>query len=198
MSPLKVGKLRGTGSAINVSIGWVPDMVWISNQTDGDLYTVGWLENVIPFTSGGAFEIKRGMTIKGATGGATAIVQEVILDAGSWAGTDASGWIILDLPTKRGTFQTESVYVIASSAFAASGTADDATIVVDKNYNQAVAAAVAAATGNAAISAYLGDASTGAAAGFTVGSTVSEDAKLLTFIAFRNTDGSKATCNNPG
>lgn len=33
---IKVGKVTGTGAAINVALGWVPDYVRIVNVTDGD------------------------------------------------------------------------------------------------------------------------------------------------------------------
>jgi hypothetical protein len=65
---------------------------------------------------------------------------------------------------------------------------NDATIVVDVTYTQDIDTEVAGATGNAAITAYVGT-EAGYALGFTIGSTISEDAKLLGYHAWRQTSG---------
>ena len=36
MSPTKTGTYLGTGAALNISLGFVPDHIIIENQTDGD------------------------------------------------------------------------------------------------------------------------------------------------------------------
>lgn len=184
---LKTGFIRGTGAALNVSLGWIPDYVILTNVTDGTpIYTahLSGGERVMPFTSGGTTEIEVGDTIKGATSNATAKVLGVVLDSGSWAGGDAAGWLILDLPSKVGTFQSENVYVSSDTT---SGT-NDATVTVDVDHTVSVDTEAATETGNAAITAYLGSADDNLAPGFSIGSTVSVDAKLLRFVAMRGRD----------
>lgn len=180
MDQVRVGHLRGTGAAINVPIGWIPDTVIVENLTDGDKIHIGSPSTrAMPFTSGGTTEITRGVVITGATSGATARVRDVILDSGTWAGGDAAGWLFIDEESKVGTFTSENVYV--------PGGTNDATVTVDVTYTSDIDTEVATATGNNAISAYLGTATI--AKGFTLGSTISEDAKLLKFTAMRSGPG---------
>lgn len=61
------------------------------------------------FTSGGTYEIKPGVTVTGATGGATAIVSFVDLTSGTWAAGTAAGTLIFS--SQSGTFQTENLNV---------------------------------------------------------------------------------------
>lgn len=35
---IKVGSYEGTGAAINIQLGWVPDFIHIWNATDGDVH----------------------------------------------------------------------------------------------------------------------------------------------------------------
>lgn len=37
VSALKIGKVTGTGAAIEMNLGWVPDYVRITNLTDADI-----------------------------------------------------------------------------------------------------------------------------------------------------------------
>lgn len=191
MNQVKAGLLRGTGSAISVAIGWIPDLVIITNLTDGDRIDFGSPSiQAMPFTSG-SFLIKAGQIIKGATSGATAKVLDFIVDSGTLAAGDATGWILLDIETKLGTFSSENVYVSSDST---SGV-DDATVTVDVNYSENVVLAVGQSTGNGLITPYVGS-SGSASLGFTVGSTISEDAKLLQYVAFRNGPGASSKCDN--
>lgn len=171
------GTVVGTGAALNVSCGFVPRRVEVYNATDGDIVTVGFLDYRIPFTSGGTYQVLPGDQIIGATGGAKARIAEVILISGTWAGGDAAGVFIVKPEDVTGTFGSENVYVVAS------GTNNDATVTVQVPRCYSIAAATAGATGNNAITPYVGSAS--AAAGFTLGSSVSESAKELIWSAFR-------------
>jgi hypothetical protein len=178
MKEIATGFLRGTGSAINVSLGWIPDYVKIVNLTDGDKVHENFLLKVIAFTSGGTTELKPGDKLHGNTSDATAIIQQVILDSGSWAGGDAAGWLVLRPATISGTFQSETAYREGVDADGTDGitvaAADQDGIDVDTE----VAGTTTAATN---VSEYVG--STTAARGFTVGATISEDAKLLGYVA---------------
>ena len=179
------GFLHGTGAAFNVELGWIPSYVRIVNLTDGDQIYEGPIATVIGFDSG-SVEPKAGDTIEGATSGAVAIVQQVILDSGSWAGGDAAGWLVLENGSLTGTPADDETVGINDS-----GT-DDLTFngaVADIGIG--IAADVAVATGDATVTAYLGT-SGARSKGFTMGSTISGDAKLLYYQAWAPGDGAGA------
>lgn len=173
---IKEGWLVGDGAAQNVSLGWYPSRVDVINATDGDLISSAYLSHYhMAYSSGGTTEVTAGMKIKGATSGATARVKEVLLSSGTWAGGDAAGFLILD--NVSGTFSSENVYIDSDDT---SGT-NDATVTANETTSLAIALAVASGGVNATITRYAG--STTAAIGFTIGSTISEEAKLLRWIA---------------
>ena len=179
MESCKTGLTVGNGAAINVELGWIPDYVMVYNCTDGDIFTFAFLgELVIPFSGGGTNEIAAGDTITGATSGATAVVKEVLLYSGSWAGGDAAGFFVVERDSVVGTFGSENVVGEAA------GATDDATVTAAVTHcgNSGLGGAV---TGNDALSAYVGAAGSNAK-GFTIGSSVAEEAKLLRYVAYRN------------
>jgi hypothetical protein len=176
----KSGVTVGNGAAINIELGWVPDVVQVYNATDGDLITQGFLLGdakrwIVPFSSGGTTEIVEGNTIVGATSGAYGVVEDILLYSGTWAAGDAAGFFVVSGVV--GTFGSENVKV-------GTGT-NDATVTANVIHNTAISTAVAGATGNAATAKYVG-ASGSASEGFTIGSTVAEEAKLLYWAAWRN------------
>ena len=173
------GMTVGNGAALNVEIGWVPEVVELYNVTDGDLITRAFLRWAVPFSSGGTNEIQVGDTIVGATSGARARVKQVMLYSGSWAGGDAAGFLELEEGSLTGTFGSEAVYATDSSAL------DDATVTANVVHNVATAAAAASATGTSAISRYEGVAGSNSK-GFTIGSVIAEEAKLLRWAAWRS------------
>jgi hypothetical protein len=179
MNEFKSGYLVGNGAAQNVSLGWIPDLVIITNATDGDIITIGHIGpyQVVPFSSGGTTEIEVGDKITGATSGATAWVREVLEYSGTWAGGDAAGFFVVEMIS--GTFQSENVDVGSDGNLA--------TVTANVTHSVNSDTEVASATGNAAITRYAGSTTVGseAAPGFTVGSTVAEEAKLLRYAAFR-------------
>jgi len=178
------GVVVGNGAAINVELGFIPHSVDLYNATDGTLITTGYLVPwVVPFSGGGTSEIVAGSTIRGATSGATAQIAIVQLYSGTWAAGDAAGFMTLQEGSLVGTFGSENV-VITNLASGTVGT-DDATVTVNVVHNAAVAAAAAAATGNSAISRYEGTAGS-ASKGFTIGSTLAVEAKVLRYRAFRD------------
>lgn len=183
---IRSGYIHGTGAAINVELGFIPQFVMITNVTDGDSVILAVLDKVIVFTSGGVGEVKAGDTLTGATSGATAKVREVILDSGSWAGGNAAGWFICDHEDISGTLTTENVNLDSK-------TGDDqdnvATIVVDVEFGVEITGDAASVTGDAGLLGYVGDADNNYRKGFTLGSTASENGKLLHYVAFGNTPG---------
>lgn len=88
----------------------------------------GWeivnLGQTIDYTSGSG-EIFEGDIITGATSGATAMVERVVLQSGDWGGGDAAGYLTLSSIT--GTFVAENLDVGASSNVATIGGAPVAT-----------------------------------------------------------------------
>lgn len=170
---IKTGRVKGTGSAINVSIGFVPSMVEIFNLTDGDKIHVSFPAYILPFTSGGTATIAAGNSIT-AVGGATATVVEVVLISGTWAGGDAAGHLVVEDIT--GTFGSENVYL--------DGGSNDAGVIALVDYGVDIDTEVTATVTNASCKPYLGAASS-AGKGFTIGSTISESAKFLFWRATR-------------
>lgn len=176
MHTIKRGFFYGTGAALNVVLGFIPDAVIIQNLTDGDVMNFAFPSvATMAFTSGGTREIKAGDTIIGATSGARATVLQVLADTGTWAGGDAAGTLILDRRTITGTFASENIYVLGSA------TTNDAGGAAVANQGVDIDTEVASDTG---VSAYLGSETEGA--GFTIASGISEDAKLFGYVAFRD------------
>lgn len=176
MDQVKIGYLLGIGAAVNVPLGWIPDSVEVTNVTDGDKITKWFRGKWIAFTSGGTTEVQAGDTITGATSGATAYVQDVLLASGTWAGGDAAGFFLVHEDDLHGTFGSENVDLGSTGNVATVTAAQEHTVSIDTE--------VATETGNAAISAFAG--TDAVARGFTLGSTVSEAGKLLRYVAVRN------------
>lgn len=182
--------LRGTGSAINVSLGYIPDVVIINNMTDGDKITIAYPRmSIVAFSSGGTLAIVAGMRMQ-TTSGAKFTILDVVVDTGSFAGGDAAGWFVIDMETKTGTIGSEAAYCINDDT---SGV-DDVTVAVQANLQVSIDTEAGSETGNAGVLAYVGSSTAGV--GITVGSTISEDAKLLFVTAFRNTGGARLSCRN--
>lgn len=177
---VKIGQVVGLGAALNVPLGFVPKMVKLWNATDGDLVTIAFLQWVIPFSSGGTATISPGDRIKGATSGATAVVEEVLIASGTFAAGTAAGFLTVLEGSLVGTFGSENVYIDSDTLTGI----DDATVTVNVVHNVAIAAAAAGATGTSAISRLEGVAGT-SGAGFTIGSVIAEAAKLLRYEAFQ-------------
>lgn len=176
-----IGVTVGNGAALNIELGFVPDSVDLYNATDGDLITVAFLNWVVPFSGGGTKVIAAGDKIKGATSAATAVVRQVLIYSGTFAGGDAAGFFELVEGSLTGTFGSENVYVVSDSTAGI----DDATVTANVVHNCAISTAAAAATGNSAISRYEGSAGS-AAKGFTIGLTIAEEAKVLRYRAWRS------------
>tara|TARA_Y100000310_G_scaffold335304_1_gene416957 strand:+ start:2648 stop:3274 length:627 start_codon:yes stop_codon:yes gene_type:complete len=192
--PVRSGFIHGTGTAINVELGWIPDYVRTVNLTDGDIIYENWLGKVIAFTSGGlatavagSKEIKPGDKITGLTNtGVYATIREIIIDSGTWAGGDAAGWLIFNAGDMVGSFGSENAEVNESGG-------NDITVALQNEDGIDIDTEVAGTTSAATnLQSYVGDADNGYAKGFTVGSTVSENGKLLGFFAQRNDAGEAA------
>lgn len=179
---IKTGVTVGNAAALNINLGFVPEVVELYNATDGDIITRAFLTWVVPFSSGGTVEIVAGALIRGATSRATAQVKQVLLYSGSFAGGDAAGFLELVEGSLVGTFSGENI-VVTNLASGVIGT-DDATVTANVVHNCAITTAAASATGTSAISRYEGTSATDSA-GFTIGSVIAEEAKVLRYVAIR-------------
>jgi len=92
------------------------DLIYTANSGTSWSRHAIWGCRSIAFTSGGTTEISIGDTITGATGGATAYVDFVVLSSGSWAGGDAAGTFYVR--NQSGTFESENLNVGASTNLA--------------------------------------------------------------------------------
>ena len=70
----------------------------------------------LDFTSGGTYQPQPGDEIEGASSGATAIIESVSRDSGTWAGGSAAGSFILR--RLSGTFESENLDVGSNSNIA--------------------------------------------------------------------------------
>jgi hypothetical protein len=101
----------------------------------------GWalqtLGRSLDFTSGGATEIQEGDTITGATSGATATVDRVVLLSGTWAAGTAVGRLIVS--SQSGTFVAENLDVGASLNLATiAGNSAQITLPAGGNYEAVI------------------------------------------------------------
>ncbi len=177
------GFIRGTGAAVNVELGWVPDFVIYLNLTDGSVFHMSALATVVAFTSGGTTEIKAGDTLHDNETDATALVKQVIVDSGTWAGGNAAGWFILDPTTQVGLFEA------AKTGYRDGVDADGTdlctfTAVQDNDGVDVDTEVTATTTAATSLIAYKGSAAS-KAKGFTAGATMNTNAKLFFYIAFR-------------
>lgn len=184
---IKTGTLLGDDAAQNVSLGFVPDYVEVTNITDGNKITKWYRGATLGFDSGGTTAIQAGDWIKSTTSGAFGLVLEVILASGAFADGDAAGILVLADETIEGTFANNDVLeVMAKGGHEGAAAVGDATGAVVYN-GVDIDTEVASATGNAAISAYAGVAGS-ASEGFTIGSTISDAGDRLKWVAARGLD----------
>jgi hypothetical protein len=181
---IRTGRFVGTGAAVNISLGFIPDVVFTWKITDLDKVNIWQRGSHMLFTSGGTREIVPGDVIQGATNtGVRARVLEVYLTSGTWAGGDAAGHFIIEDAT--GNFGSENVDLLNVGGIGIR-TANVATVAVQSELaNMSVVAATAGVTPAQGIQPYAGSAAT-AAQGFTVTATLSEAAHVFGYLAIRN------------
>ena len=185
----RAGYIHGTGNALNIELGWIPDYVEVLTMSGTIRLYKAWLGKVIVFTSGGTTELKAGEWIKTITNGAKAQIREVILDSGTWAGGDAAGWLICNAEDITGTIGSENAQRYASEPGTAVAATDDISVVLDVEYGVDIDTEIAVVTGDAGMLSYTGDESNGYAKGFTIGSTISVNGVLLGYCATKNAPG---------
>ncbi len=185
------GLIHGTGNALNIELGWIPDYVEVTSFEATTRLVKAWLGKVIVFTGGGTTEIKAGEWIKTITNGAKARIREVILDSGTWAGGDAAGWFVCNAEEITGTIGSENAQRYASEPGTAVATSDDVSVVLDVEFGVDIDTEIAKVTGAAGILSFVGNADTTPkqAKGFTIGATISADGLLLGYYAMKNDPG---------
>ena len=108
---LGVWRYRGNSYAFTEALNSQIIEMYVSSPT-------GWqkvpIDKLIGFTLGGGRVPVPHQTIKGRTSEATATVQEIILQDGSWANSDGVG--VLVVRAVVGTFQADEVLVIGQEA----------------------------------------------------------------------------------
>ena len=191
--------LAGTGGAVNVELGFIPDWVRVTNITDDDVIHEGPLERVLAFDGGGGggLELRGGQRIQGSSADKPeALIRDVVVHTGTWTAGNAQGFIILDLDEKPGTFENNEDLAVATQVgnrlidehvFAgnyATMSADGPSAVALELGSSGAAKGAATDT----IAAYYGTAGS-ASKGITLGSTISEDNKLLVVQAWRESVG---------
>lgn len=183
------GFLVATGAEQNVSLGWIPDKVKITNLTDRDHIYEAPVARIIRFDGGGNEEIKAGYTIEASDKGWKATVRQVLRAAGSWAGGDASGFLVLDADSLTGAANianNDTIRVARTSDATPAG--DWATVngagLMPLSLDTSAAVAAAAAT--AQVRPYLGTPAA-SARGFSVGSTIGAAGELLFYEAWAAT-----------
>jgi hypothetical protein len=97
----------------------------------------GWQEvdlgQTLAFTSGGVTEIAEGDTIVGATSAATAVVERVVVQSGTWAAGTAAGYFVVSGVTNH--FVAENLNVGASANLATvAGDSVSTTLLPDGRY----------------------------------------------------------------
>jgi GNAT superfamily N-acetyltransferase len=176
-------------------IGFVPDFVLIHHLTEGTKKLSAWHRGrIAAFSSGGGAgkEIMVGDVIQGATNtGRRALVREVHLTTGSWAGGDAAGWLAWNAEDENATFGSENVDILdrSGSSVARGGgiqIADAGTVTAQSELaNAAITSAYALVTPANGIQPYVGSAAANAK-GFTITATLSVANELVAFQAWRN------------
>ena len=86
MQNLRVGTYTGTGAAINIQLGFVPDAVLIFNQTDSDIIGI-WFNGM---TDGTSIDIAAAVAANTDNGISDYLGTEGGNKAGFTAGTDFS------------------------------------------------------------------------------------------------------------
>lgn len=81
---IKIGTYTGTGAAVNVPCGWIPDMVEVWNETDADYMGV-WFQGM---ADGISLDIATAVAANAA--GGLSKLESTTLGRGFIAGTDFS------------------------------------------------------------------------------------------------------------
>ena len=185
---IRIGKFTGTGAALTVELGWIPDFVECTNATDGDVID-RWFRNDAAGTSLRIIDSGAGavdLVVNAADGvtafaGASGPGRSFAYTSGGTYTTLVGNTITGALSGAKGTV---IAITLASGTFAGGDAAGVITVdqqsgvFQSENLNVGANSNVATVAGNTALVAK--------APGFTVGTDISESAKVINFIAMRN------------
>lgn len=119
------GPIRGVAYFGGVTYAW-RDNVGATALVMHKSTSTGWSAITLPrrisFTTGGTNVLTDGAAINGATSGATATIQRVVLQTGSWAAGTAAGYLILGPVT--GAFVSGENIRVGVTAYAVSSSVD--------------------------------------------------------------------------
>lgn len=143
-----IGAVPGEGSILGVSFYNGVVYAWRNNvgSTAARMYkstSSGWTQVALgvelKFDAGGTTPLLDGQTVNGATSGATGTITRVVLESGSWAGSNAAGKLIF--ATVTGTFQNnEHIRIGAGPNLAlADGTQAAITLLPNGKFETSIA-----------------------------------------------------------
>ncbi len=188
----ETGFALGTGAAINIQLGFVPDIVHTFNVAGTTpTMNVWYRQKFCVFTSGGTGELVPGNIIQGATATQVrAMIRQVILSTGTWAGGDAAGWLLWTEEDQNGSFGTENVDLLDTAATVEDGggtlTANVAGVVLQSELAQwDIDTAVIDQPPTTGLFPYVGT-DAGDSKGFTIGTDVSVSGEVIAWHAWRN------------
>ena len=112
------GKAEAQYGAADTPQEWVFNADDVANSDAA--YGIFMWSLILEFTSGGTVEFKVGDSVYGSTGDGAAIITDIRLKSGTWAGGDAVG--TLCIKTQTGTFEAEAINNVAADDVTDNGT----------------------------------------------------------------------------
>lgn len=179
---IRRGEVVGLGAALPVILGFVPRYVELFNVTDA-ISQFANFQWVMPFSAGGSNGnvISAGDKIKGATSGAIATVEAVLIASGSFAAGTAAGFLVLQEGSLTGTFGAENVTILSG---ATAGTTTAAAVTANVTHTTQIIAAGTQTVSTTGIIRLEGVAGA-SGAGFTISAGVAAAGKLLRYVAYQ-------------
>lgn len=181
MSQFKSGVFWGTGAAVDISLGFIPDRVEVVNlSTTAIVYNGTCNLYLFTYTSGGTATPVVGDVMIGATSGAEATITSMKLDSGSWSAGSAAGRFTTRVSDSKGTFNSgENLYRYTGDV---GSSRDDLTMTgTPVTHTWSIDTEVAGETTNT-VTSYRGSNAT--PPGITVASTVATATHLFHYSAW--------------
>tara|TARA_B100002003_G_scaffold184400_2_gene172746 strand:+ start:2355 stop:2912 length:558 start_codon:yes stop_codon:yes gene_type:complete len=173
------GVILGAGAAVNVSCGFIPDLVILNNANGAtETVTIGGGFAVVKFDSGST-EIVVGDKLVDESAAGTFYVKSVTVTSGTWAGGDAAGW--MEIYFVSGTVTNNNTLGIVKregrAAVTNAATVDGSILYPNVDIDTEVGAA------SAFVLPYAGVAAT-TPRGFTIGASAAVSGEFVWWAAF--------------
>lgn len=175
---IQTGAFKGTGAAVNVSLGYIPSMVRVFNARGATEFIVDWPGLPILGFDSGSTEIRPGDVLADASAGGSFTVASITLTSGTWAGGDAAGW--MEIIGEAGTITNNNALNLRAGENRAA-VSDVATIDGSVNYFDIDTDTEVGTPASRAVTAYLG--TTTAAKGFTIAAGFSVSGEWTRWVA---------------